>query len=161
MRVSRHRSDGSRAQLGPVPPPWWLTPEAVSSNALDCRICSQDGAVAHQISWLFTNPFASFTTPAHAERSLSKAQLDVKRPLIASNVVASSGQFVRHRLGRDHRIRLGRFALVIAFDLRMVAHGKVRGLHKCPGQILVTVFRVASPLTFAVTESLAPDTATG
>ena len=68
---------------------------------------------------------------------------------IAQYVVAGARELVRDRLGRKHAIGLGALALIVALDLRVVAHGEVRRLDIGPGQILVAVLGVAFALALA------------
>ena len=52
------------------------------------------------------------------------------------------------------------FFLIEAFDLRIKSDREVGSLHKRPRQILVAVFGVAAPFTFAVADFATPHTPT-
>ena len=67
---------------------------------------------------------------------------------------------MRHGFDRDDAIGFGLLALIEAFDLRIVTDGKIRRLHKRPGQILVAVLHIALALAFPVTQFLTAHTAT-
>ena len=67
---------------------------------------------------------------------------------------------MRHGFDRDDAIGFGLLALIEAFDLRIVADGKIRRLDKRPRQILVAVLHIALAFAFAVTQFLTAHTAT-
>src|ERR671919_1802434 len=85
---------------------------------------------------------------------------EIKRHLIFDNVVTSSAELVRHCFDGHNRVALGFLFLIEAFDPRIKADRKVGGLHKRPGQILIAVFGIAAPFTFAVADFAAADTPT-
>jgi hypothetical protein len=89
---------------------------------------------------------------------LGKGLGDIKRHLMFHNVVTSPAELVRHRFDSHNRMALRFLFLIEAFDPRIKADRKVGGLHKRPSQILVAVFGVAAPFTFAVADFLAPHT---
>src|SRR5919108_3956305 len=91
---------------------------------------------------------------------LGKRLSDIKRHLIFDDVVTSPAELVRHCFDPHNCIALGFLFLIEAFDSRIKADGKVGGLHKRPGQILVAVFGVAASFALAVADLLAPDTPT-
>src|SRR5215831_15839850 len=63
---------------------------------------------------------------------------------------------MRHRFDRHHAVTLSRLSLIVASDERFKANRKIRCLHKCPGEILVPIFCVATAFAFAVGKLLAP-----
>ena len=65
-----------------------------------------------------------------------------------------------HGFDRDDAIGFRLLALIEAFDLRIVADGKIRCLHKRPRQILVAVLDIPLALAFPVTQFLTADTPT-
>lgn len=87
---------------------------------------------------------------------LSEGALHIECFTGFKDVVAGSGQFVRHRLESNHRHRSGGFLLIPAFDLRVVADREVGGLDKGPGQILVATLGIAFAflLTIGITARL-------
>src|SRR6478736_1669074 len=91
---------------------------------------------------------------------LRKGLGDIKRNLILDDVVTSPAELVRNCLDAHNRVALGFLFLIEAFDPRIEADGKIGGLHKRPGQILVAVFRIAASFTFAVADFAAPHTTT-
>src|SRR5215468_8719579 len=91
---------------------------------------------------------------------LGKGLSDIKRNLIFHNVVTSPTELVRHRFDRHNLVALRFLFLIEAFDSRIKADRKIGGLHKCPGQILVAVFGVATSFSFTVADFLAPHTST-
>ena len=89
---------------------------------------------------------------------LGKGLREIKRHLIFDDVVTSPAELVRHCFDGHNRVALGFLFLIEAFDLRIKADGKVRRLHKHPGQILVAVFGIAASFTLALADFLAPPT---
>jgi hypothetical protein len=84
---------------------------------------------------------------------------------IQGNLVASKGKtrprsWVGHRLGRDDRVGFRVFAWGETLDAWGLTDGNMGRLHTSPGQGLVAILGVATPLAFAITECLTADTAT-
>ena len=73
------------------------------------------------------------------------------------SIVAGPSELVGHSLDGHNPMGTGTLALVVALDLRVVTHRKVRRLHKGPGQVLVAVLGVSTALTLAVAQVLAAD----
>ena len=65
-----------------------------------------------------------------------------------------------HRLDGHDRLGAGALALVVALDLRVVAHREVGRLDVGPGKILVAVLAVAFTLLLAVADPFAAHAAT-
>ena len=65
-----------------------------------------------------------------------------------------------HRFNREDPIGFALFALIEAFDLRIVPDGKICRLHKRPRQILVAILDIPLALAFPVTQFLTPHTPT-
>ena len=91
---------------------------------------------------------------------LSKRLGDIKRNLIFDNVVASPAELVRHCFDGHNRVALGFLFLIEALDPRIKPDREVGGLYKRPGQILVAVFSIAAPFTFAIADLLTSHTPT-
>jgi hypothetical protein len=62
------------------------------------------------------------------------------------HVPGGLGQLARQRLNRNHRAGPGFLALIPLAALRIVAHRKVRRLHKRPSQVPVPTLGVILPL---------------
>src|SRR4029453_1872062 len=126
----------------------WLAVEA------SCIISNTGGRPPLPIRlWWFYQPLCRALSVS-AEASCKRACL-IEGHALAHHVVGGSGQFVCHRLGAHDLVGLGRFALVEALDPGVVAHGKVCGLDKGPGQVLVATFAVALALLLVVGQPLA------
>ena len=81
---------------------------------------------------------------------LGKAARHVKRFALLQHVIASTGELVRERLDCNHIVGLRLLAFIEPLRLGAIAHGKVSGLNKRPGQILVAVLGIAFPLLLPV-----------
>src|SRR4030095_328271 len=78
----------------------------------------------------------------------TSAYLEVLR--LSQHVVARPCELVRQRLDRQDAIALALLACIKTLGLRTATQSEVRRLHKCPGQVLVPVLRVAFPLLLAI-----------
>jgi hypothetical protein len=119
------------------------------------------GIMALQNRGLEANLICELTIPDVPTRSLHpKGFRALKRHVIAHDVITGSRHLVRDRLQGDHLMAFTLPTLIEPFDLRVKADGKVGRLHKCPSQIRIAVFGVASPFDLAVAQALALDAAT-
>jgi hypothetical protein len=73
--------------------------------------------------------------------------------------IGRAPQLVGDGLYGHHRVGFGRFPLIEAPNLRIVAHCEVGRFHERPRQILIAVLRVASSFGLAVAQPLAADAA--
>ena len=64
---------------------------------------------------------------------------------------------MRHGLQRHEDIRLRLFALIELANLWLIAHRKVGGFDKRPGQVLIAIFRIPLPLAFPIAQLGAAD----
>lgn len=83
-------------------------------------------------------------------RPSGKAARHVERLALLQDVIAGARQLVRQRLGGDDVVGLGLLALVESFGFGAKAHGKIRRLHECPGEILIAVLDVAFAFLLAI-----------
>src|SRR5208283_2288990 len=83
-------------------------------------------------------------------KPLSETSAYIEGFLVPQHVVAGPCQLVRQCLDRQDAVGLVLLAIVEALGLRTVAHGEVRRLHKCPGEVLVPVPGVAFTLLLAI-----------
>jgi hypothetical protein len=81
---------------------------------------------------------------------LMRNRLFSELDLIAHDVVANPCKFVTQRSGGQYRIGLGRLAIIVAAKAAIEAACHLRGFRKCPTQIAIAVFAVATAFAFSV-----------
>lgn len=100
-----------------------------------------------------TLPPASSLNPTASQTS-AKGLRRLKGHEISHDVIAGPGEFVGHGFPGQDRIvaALGQLALVKTLGGRLKAQGKLRRLHRGPGQIRVAIFDIARPFALAVAD---------
>src|SRR6266478_3429989 len=83
-------------------------------------------------------------------RPSGKASRYVERLALLQDVVAGARQLVRQRLGGNDVVGPGFLALVETLGLGAKAHGEVRRLDECPGEVFVAVLDVAFAFLLAI-----------
>src|SRR5258708_4933749 len=136
----------------PAPISGWLTVQAIPLAAVG------DGDPASNSVQLVAAPVTVRGSPDR-RRPSGKAARYVERLAFLQDVVAGARQLVRQRLGGDNFVGLGFLALVEALGLGAKAHGKIRRLDECPGEIFVTVLDVAFAFLLAIAGVHAVDAA--
>jgi hypothetical protein len=84
---------------------------------------------------------------------LRKASGDLKRFVLAQNVITRSRQFMRQGLGRHDGIPLTLLAIIKALRLRTVAQGEVCCFNESPGEEVIAILGIAIAFFLAIAEA--------